>query len=165
MPLLDQLHLYGGVNLTTRQMNIRIQRHGNVLIVRQFRTVRANCWSHSRHNLGKWYHYCDVEYKDPKDKDENGQPKQKHCKKGFDELIRVEFHRERHHNVRQCSIQCDYCDKPQQSVHRKNKRYHETTTVWKKCYRELPRYEYWGNSTNTATSTAGVMTHLFTDEP
>ena len=71
---------------------------------------KGHCWSHSCHPLDKWYHYCDCDYLDHKDKDEDRQPKKKRCEKGFDELIGVEFHRETHHNVRKCSIRCYYCD-------------------------------------------------------
>ena len=77
---------------------------------------KGHCWSHSNHHLNKWYHYCDCEYLDKKDKDEDGQPKKKRCDKGFDELIGVEFHGETHHNVGRCSVHCNYCDKLQQSV-------------------------------------------------
>ena len=80
---------------------------------------KGHCWSHSCHHLDKWYHYCDCEYLDHKDKDENGQPKKKWCVKGFDKLIGMEFHRETHHNIRKCSVHCDYCDKPQQSMQQK----------------------------------------------
>ena len=73
---------------------------------------KGHCWSHSHHHLNKWYCYCNCEYLDKKDKDENGQPKKKHCDKGFDKLIGVEFHRETHHNIGRCSVHCDYCDKP-----------------------------------------------------
>ena len=42
---------------------------------------KGHCWSHSSHHLDKWYHYCDCDYLDHKDKDENGQPKKKHARK------------------------------------------------------------------------------------
>ena len=35
---------------------------------------KGHCWKHACHHLGKWYFYCDVKYKDKKDKDESGQP-------------------------------------------------------------------------------------------
>ena len=39
--------------------------------------------------------------------------------KGFDELIGMEFHSKTHHNIRKCSVHCDYCDKLQQSMWQK----------------------------------------------
>ena len=75
---------------------------------------KGHCWKHAWHHLGKWYFYCDDEYTDKKDKDENGQFKKKICEKGFDEEIGMEFHRETHHNVGHCSCRCDFCDKSQQ---------------------------------------------------
>ena len=80
---------------------------------------KGHCWKHAWHHLGKWYFYCDVKYTDKEDKDENSQPKKKICEKGSDEEIGVEFHRETHHNVGRCSYQCDFCDKPQQSLQHK----------------------------------------------
>ena len=91
---------------------------------------KGHCWSHSRHHLNKWYHYCDCEYLDKKDKDEDGQPKKKCCDKGFDELIGVEFHRETHHNVGRCSVHCDYCDKLQQSVRQKKTHHQNCRSGW-----------------------------------
>ena len=80
---------------------------------------KGHLWTHARHHLGKWFHYCDCPYTDEKDVDEQGEPKKKICEKGFDEAIGVEFHREIHHGVGKCSMRCDYCDKPQQSYRRK----------------------------------------------
>ena len=36
---------------------------------------KGHCWSHSHHHLNKWYHYCDCEYLDKKDKDLGSQRK------------------------------------------------------------------------------------------
>ena len=80
---------------------------------------KGHCWSHTRKQLGKFYFYCDCPYKDKKDLDANGKPKQKTCIKGFDELLYVKFHHETVHNVGRCSCRCDYCDYPQQSERRK----------------------------------------------
>ena len=79
---------------------------------------KGHCWSHARKHLGKFYHYCDCKYKDPKDKDEKGKPKEKICQKGFDEELNLAFHRETWHNVGRCPCRCKYCDKPQQSNRR-----------------------------------------------
>ena len=76
---------------------------------------KRHCWSHTRKHFGKYYHYCDVTYKDEDDLDEEGKPKEKVCMKGADEMTWIEFHRETDHKVRKASIRCDYCDQPQQS--------------------------------------------------
>ena len=89
--------------------------------------ANAHLWTHTRHHLGKYFHYCDCPYTDPKDLDEKGEPKKKICEKGFDEIIGVKFHREMHHGVGRCSCRCDYCNKPQQSLCRKLK-HHESCT-------------------------------------
>ena len=86
---------------------------------------KGHCWSHSWHHLSKWYFYCDVEYTDETDLNDNGHPKKKTCEKGFNEKIGVEFHCKTHHNIGQCSCHCDYCKKPQQSVRAKLK-HHKT---------------------------------------
>ena len=86
---------------------------------------KGHCWSHLWHHLSKWYYYCDVEYTDEVDLDDNRDSKKKTCEKGFNEKIGVEFHCETHHKVGQCSCHCDYCKKPQQSVRAKLK-HHET---------------------------------------
>ena len=80
---------------------------------------KSHFWTHARHHLGKYFYYCDCAYTDEKDLDEKGEAKKKICEKGFDEVIGVEFHRETHHGVGKCRCRCDYCDKPQQSDHRK----------------------------------------------
>ena len=80
---------------------------------------KSHCWTHARHHLGKFFHYCDCPYTNDKDLDEKGEPKKKICEKGFDEVISVEFHRETHHGVGKCRCRCDYCGKPQQSERRK----------------------------------------------
>ena len=80
---------------------------------------KGHLWTHTRHHLSKYFHYCDYPYTDPKDLDEKGEPKKKICKKVFDEIIGVKFHRETHHGVGRCSCRCDYCNKPQQSLCRK----------------------------------------------
>ena len=125
---------------------------------------KGHCWSHSHHHLNKWYHYCDCDYLNHKDKDENGQPKKKCCKKGFDELIGVEFHRETHHNVGKCSVHCDYCDKPQQSV-RQKKTHHETCSSGPNKDGAPTRWcdqEGCGYSCRTAQS---LNKHMATDHP
>ena len=44
---------------------------------------KGHCWKHAQHHLGKWYFYCNVEYTDKKDKDENSQPKTEDMQKRF----------------------------------------------------------------------------------
>ena len=80
---------------------------------------KGHLWTHTRHHLSKYFHYCNCPYTDPKDLDKKGEPKKKICKKGFDEIIGVKFHREMHHGVGRCSCRCDYCNKLQQSLRRK----------------------------------------------
>ena len=125
---------------------------------------KGHCWKHAHHHLGKWYFYCDVEYINKKDRDENGQLKKKICEKGFDEEIGVEFHRETHHNVGRCSCRCDYCDKPQQSLRRKLKHHKtcdsspnkdDTPTLW--CDQEGCGYSCWTTQT--------MKKHMSTDHP
>ena len=125
---------------------------------------KGHCWSHSRHHLSKWYHYCNCEYLDKKDKDENGQPKKKHCDKGFDELIGIEFHMETHHSIGRCSVCCDYCDKPQQSVHQK-KTHHQNCSSGPNKDGVLTRWcdqEGCGYSCRTAQL---LNKHMATDHP
>ena len=92
-----------------------------------FSNSKGHLWTHTHHHLGKYFHYCDCPYTDPKDLDEKGEPKKKICEKGFYEIIGVEFHRETHHGVGRCSCRCDYCNKLQQSLRRKLK-HHESCT-------------------------------------
>ena len=80
---------------------------------------KEHCWGHVRHHLGKYYHYCDVPYKDEDDRDDEGKPKKKVCEQGFDEVSFVEFHRENTHSVGRAKIRCIFCDKPQLSKRRK----------------------------------------------
>ena len=125
---------------------------------------KGHCWSHSHHHLNKWYHYCDCDYLDHIDKEEDGQPKKKCCEKGFDELIGIEFHRETHHNVGKCSIHCDYCDKPQQSIWQK-KTHHETCSSGPNKDGVPTRWcdeEGCGYSCRTAQS---LNKHMATDHP
>ena len=125
---------------------------------------KGHCWGHSHHHLNKWYHYCDCEYLDKKDKDEDGQPKKKHCDKGFDELIGVEFHRETHHNVGRCSVCYDYCNKPQQSVHQK-KTHHQNCSSGPNRDGVLTRWcdqEGFGYSCRTMQL---LNKHMATDHP
>ena len=82
---------------------------------------KGHCWSHACKNLGKYYHYCDVEYKDEEDLDADGNPKQKVCIKGSDEVTWVQFHHETEHGVGKASVRCDYCNQPQQSKWSKKK--------------------------------------------
>ena len=72
---------------------------------------KGHLWTHAQKHLGKYYHYCDIKYKDPKKKN-----KEIICEKGCDEIIGMEFHPEMEHKVGRCSCHCDYCDKPQISV-------------------------------------------------
>ena len=85
---------------------------------------KGHCWSHARKHLGKYYHYCDVEYKDEEDLDADGNPKQKVCIKWSDEVTWVQFHRETEHRVGKASVRCDYCNRPQQSE-RSKKKHHD----------------------------------------
>ena len=78
---------------------------------------KEHCWSHIRHHLGKYYHYCDIQYKD--DKDDAGEPKIKVCEVGRDEAAAMEFHRETEHKIGHCKIRCQHCKKPMQSQRRK----------------------------------------------
>ena len=80
---------------------------------------KEHCWAHVRHHIGKYYHYCDVKYKDDKDVDEKGVPKIKVCEVGRDEAAAMEFHRETEHSVGHCKIRCRHCKKPMQSLRRK----------------------------------------------
>ena len=76
---------------------------------------KGHCWSHARKHFGKYYHYCDVTYKDEDDLNEEGKPKEKVCTKGADKMTWIEFHWETDHKVGKASVRCDYCDQPQQS--------------------------------------------------
>ena len=60
---------------------------------------KGHCWSHARKHFGKYYHYCDISYKDDDDLDEQGNPKEKVCMKGADEMTWIEFHWEMDHKV------------------------------------------------------------------
>ena len=73
---------------------------------------KGHCWSHACKHLEKYYHYCDVEYKDEEDLDADGNPKQKVCIKGSDEVTWVQFHRETEHGVGKALVRCDYCNQP-----------------------------------------------------
>ena len=76
---------------------------------------KGNLWTHVRHHFKKYYHYCDVEYLDETDLDQDGNPKKKRCEKGADEVTSVEYHREVYHGVGKASVRCKHCDKPQMS--------------------------------------------------
>ena len=80
---------------------------------------KGHCWSHARKHLGKYYFYCNCKYLDKKENDENGQPKEKICKKGYDEEAGVLYYRKVEHSVGKAKFCCDYCDRPQQSYRRK----------------------------------------------
>ena len=80
---------------------------------------KGHCWSHAHKHLGHFFFYCNCTYKDEKDCDANRNPKEKICEKGFDKVLNVEFHCEMKHGMGKASCQCDYCDKPQQSMRRK----------------------------------------------
>ena len=82
---------------------------------------KEHCWSDACKHLGKYYHYCDVEYKDKEDLDADGNLKQKVCIKGSDEVTWVQFHLETEHGVGKASVRCDYCNRPQQSGWSKKK--------------------------------------------
>ena len=84
---------------------------------------KGHMWSHARKYLGKYYHYCDVEFKDDKDLDANDQPKKKVCIKGSDEITWIKFHREMVHGIGKASVCCKYCDRPQQSLRTRKKHY------------------------------------------
>ena len=86
-------------------------------------TKKGHVWSHARKHLGKYYHYCDVDFKDDTDLDSNNQPKNKVCIKGSDEITWIQFHRETVHGVGQASVRCKYCNRPQQSVRARKKHY------------------------------------------
>ena len=60
---------------------------------------KRHCWSHARKHFGKYYHYCDISYKDDDDLDEQGNPKEKVCMKGADKMTWIEFHQEKDHKV------------------------------------------------------------------
>ena len=81
---------------------------------------KGHCWSHARKHLGKYYHYCDIEYKDEDDLDADGNPKVKVS----DKIMWVQFHRETEHGVGKASVRCDYCNWPQQSE-RSKKKHHD----------------------------------------
>ena len=68
--------------------------------------------------MGKWYHYCDVEYEDEDQQDENGKPKVVTCSVVSDEEAYIEYHRETVHEVGKSSVQCPYCNDPQMSNRR-----------------------------------------------
>ena len=82
---------------------------------------KGHCWSHAHKHLGKYYHYCNVEYKDEEDLDADGNPKQKVCIKGSDKFTWVQFHRKTEHRVGKALVRCDYCNRPQQSEQSKKK--------------------------------------------
>ena len=85
---------------------------------------KGHCWSHACKHLGRFFFYCDCTYKDEDDCNDAGNPKEKICKKGFDEILNVEHHHEMKHGVGKAMCRCDYCDKPQQS--KRHKKEHHT---------------------------------------
>ena len=77
---------------------------------------KGHCWLHACKHLGCFFFYCDCTYKDEDDCDANGNAKEKICEKGFDKILNVKHHCETKHGIGKATCQCDYCDKPQQSV-------------------------------------------------
>ena len=80
---------------------------------------KGHCWLHAHKHLRHFFFYCDCTYKDEDDCDDAGNPKEKICEKGFDEILNVEHHRETKHGVGKATCHCDYCDKLQQSKRHK----------------------------------------------
>ena len=74
---------------------------------------KGHCWLHASKHLGCFFFYCDCTYKDEDDCDDAGNPKEKICEKGFDEILNVEHHHETKHGVGKAMCRCDYCDKLQ----------------------------------------------------
>ena len=70
-------------------------------------------WTHWRHHQNRWYHYCDVLYKDELDCEEDGTPKEKICTTTCDEKSYMDYHRETDYEVGRTSIRCIHCKKPQ----------------------------------------------------
>ena len=76
-------------------------------------------WTHVRHHWGRWYFYCDVEFKDKDDCDKDGKPKKKICTVTTDERSYIEYHREVDHSVGETKIRCKWCKKPQMTKRHK----------------------------------------------
>ena len=63
--------------------------------------------------MGKWYFYCDEEYADDDDKDEDGNPIVKVCDVVSDEKSYMVYHKEVLHFGDPTPIHCCHCKKPQ----------------------------------------------------
>ena len=79
---------------------------------------KSHLWTHVRHHMGKYYHYCDVQYDDEDDLDSKGNPKVKTCDVMSDEESYIGYHREKAHEVGKAPIRCPHCDAPQMSKRR-----------------------------------------------
>ena len=71
---------------------------------------KGKLWTHVRHHMGRYYHYCDIEYDDAEDKDKKGKPKRKVCDTKCDERSYMEYHREMIHELGRAKIRCKHCD-------------------------------------------------------
>ena len=74
---------------------------------------KGKLWTHVRHHMDKWYFYCDEEYPDEDDKDEDGNPIVKVCEVVSDERSYMVYHKEVMHFGEPTSIRCCHCKKPQ----------------------------------------------------
>ena len=53
---------------------------------------KGKLWTHVRHHMGHYYHYCDIEYDDKEDKDKERKPKRKVCDVRCDEGSYMDCH-------------------------------------------------------------------------